>query len=141
MKLENILANRITVAVYDKDLTVRGGLRKHRIARTGDKICIHRGGKANFNPDFDHECVLKIKYPKWKFWKRSFDLVIVDNQGAKCINFRTQTITGPNVEDVKKAAETTLLEHLGKEKGETTFLTYMIILGLLVIALKVFEVI
>lgn len=138
VKLKNILSPRITVAVYDKDMTVRGGLRKQRIARTGDKICIHKGGKANFNPAFDHESVLKIKYPKYKFWKRSFDLVVVPNQGGKCINFKTKEITGPDPEEVKKAAETTLLERLGREKGETLFLTYMILAGLAVIALKVF---
>jgi hypothetical protein len=138
VKLEELFGNKMTVAVYDRDLTVRGGLRKQSISRTGDKISIHRGGKANFNPDFDHECVLKGKYPKYKFWKRSFDLVVVPNQGERCINFKTQTISGPNPEDVKKAAATKLLENLGKEKADLNFLNYITILGIVLIALKVF---
>lgn len=128
------------VAVYDKDFTVRGGFKRQPISRTGDKISIHRGGKANFNPSFDSESVLKIKYPKWKFWKRSFDLAVVDNQGDACLNFKTKIATGPNPETVKKAAETGLLENLGREKAELNMLSYISLAMNALILLKLFGV-
>lgn len=132
---------KMKVAIYDKDIKART-IKKYPISPNGHQISIKRGGKANFNPEFDNDCVIKIKVPFWKVWKAGWEELCLVPQGAsRCINFKTQEVTGPNEDDVKRAAENTLLTNLGKEKQETPTITYISVILLVLVLMRLFGVV
>lgn len=138
----NHTTNKVKLAVYDKDLKARI-YKKFPVTDDGAKIQVKRGGKANFNPEFDNDSF--IEFPKRSFprvWRKTWDRVyFAPNAAKKCVNFRTLTVLEPDPSLVLKAAGTEMLRNLGKEKAETPMLTYIMLFILIVLALKVFGVI
>ena len=130
------------MAVYDKDLKART-YRSFPVTDDGAKIQVRRGGKANFNPSFDNDSF--IEFPKrslFRPWKIVWNRVYFAPNGAKaCVNFQTKTILDPDPGQVMKAASSTMLQNLGKEKSETPTLTYITLFLLIAILLKLFGVI
>ena len=130
------------MAIYDKDLKART-FKKFHVTDDGAKIQVKRGGKGNFNPEFDNDTYIELPRRQFPFlWRVVWDRIyFVPSWAKKCVNFRTQTVLEPDPSLVLKAAGTQMLYNLGKEKADTAFLTY-VMLGLLVfIALKLLGVI
>jgi hypothetical protein len=137
-----VTTKKVRLAIYDKDLKART-YKKFDLTNDGAKIRVKTGGKGNFNPEIDNDSFVEL--PKRAFlrpwitnWQRIY---FVPNWGKKCVNFQTSKVLDPDPDSVRKAASTTMLNNLGKEKAETSLLTY-IMLGLLIfIALKLLGVI
>ena len=136
------MTKKVKLAVFDKDLKARI-YRKFHVTDDGAKIQVKRGGKANFNPEFDNDSF--IEFPKRSLlrpwitnWQRVY---FVANGAKKCVNFKTETVLEPDPSLVMKAASTQMLNNLGKEKAETPMLSYITLGILIVLALKLFGVI
>lgn len=136
------MTKKVKLAVYDKDLKARIYKNFH-VTDDGAKIQVRRGGKANFNPEFDNDSF--IEFPKRSLlrpWRIGWNRVYFAPNGAKaCVNFRTKTVLEPDPSLVLKAAGTEMLRNLGKEKAETPMLTYIMLGILIFIAMKLFGVI
>ena len=133
------MTKKVKLAVFDKDLKIRR-FDKFPISKSGDKIVVKKGGKSNFKPSFDNESYLEFPQP-WYLgggWKRIY---FVRNSAKECVNFKTETIGGPDPDLVIEAAESAILQNIGKDKEEIPFIIYIILLAVIGIALKVFGVI
>lgn len=136
------MTKKVKLAIFDKDLKART-YKNFPVTDDGAKIQVKRGGKANFNPEFDNESFIEFPKrslrPPWRIhWNRVY---FAPNGAKKCVNFQTLTVLEPDPSLVLKAAGTEMLRNLGKEKAETPMLTYIMLFILIVLALKVFGVI
>lgn len=130
------MTKKVELAIFDKDLKVRT-LGKFSVSKDGTKIAVKRGGKANFNPTFDNESF--IEFPKrFGGWRRIY---LVRKGANACVNFQTGKVLGPDPELVIEAAESTILANIGKDKEETPIIMYLILGGIVLMALKIFGVI
>jgi len=127
--------------VYDKDLKARI-YRKFPVTDDGAKIQVRKGGKANFNPEFDNHSFIELPNRSLlRPWHRNWNRVyFVPNGAKKCVDFHTETVLEPDPTLVIKAAGTEMLRNLGKEKAETPIITYIMLLILILLALKLFGV-
>ena len=136
------MSKKVRLAIIDKDLRVRT-LKKFPLTDDGAKIKVVESGKGMFKPEIDTDS--HIELPSRSFflpWRKKWTRYYFVNKGAlKCINFKTETISGPDQSLVLEAAATTMLMNLGKEKKETEMIVYIILLVVIGIALKVFGVI
>jgi hypothetical protein len=136
------MTKKVNLAIFDKDLKART-VGKFEVTDDGSKIRVRAHGKRNFNPTFDNESFIEFPHrslvPPFSIrWKKIY---FVRNGANACVNFKTETVPELDQETVDKAAEAKILEKMGNEKQETPFTTYLIILILVGIALKVFGVI
>ena len=117
--------------------------RNFPVTDDGAKIQVKRGGKANFNPSFDNDSFIELpKRALFRPWKVNWHRVYFAPNGAKaCVNFQTETVLEPDPSLVMKAASSEMLQNLGKEKPETSFLTYLQLGLLIFIVLKLLGVI
>lgn len=136
------MSKKVKLAVYDKDLKARI-YKKFPVSDDGTKILVKRRETENFNPEFDNDSF--IEFPKrslFKPWALSWQRVyFAPKLAKKCVNFQTKTVLEPDPSLVLKAARTTMLNNLGREKAETSLLTWIQIGLLVFIALKVLGVI
>ena len=66
-------------------------------------------------PYFDNNSFVEFPRSRWK--GGGFEKVYFAKKGAnKCVNFESETVYGPNPEDMKRAISSSLLGELGKEK-------------------------
>ena len=130
------------MAIFDKDLKART-YKNFSVTEDGQKIQVKSGGKANFNPQFDNESFIEL--PKRAFlrpWKTNWNRVYFASNGAdKCVNFKTEKVPGPDPTLVSKAAGTTLVQNLSKEKETTSVITWVQLGLLIIILLKVLGII
>ena len=77
------------------------------------------------------------------FWKKSYRRTyFAMNKAKQCIDFESGDVSLPSPEEMKKAIAGTLLHRLGQDKDAIpVWLIYVILLGVLAIAAKVFGVI
>ena len=136
------MSKKVILAVFDKDLKARK-YGKFPISKDGSKILVKSGGKRNFNPTFDNDSFIEFPYRSLLSpWKVSYRRVyFVRNRAKACVNFQTETVLEPDPGLVMKAAENTILESIGREKTETPFILYFILLIVLAVAAKLFGVI
>lgn len=136
------MTKKVKLAVFDGDLKART-YKKFPVTDDGGKIQVKRGGKANFNPEFDNDSFIEFPHRSLlKPWTIGWDRVYFARKGAeKCVNFRTENIPGPDPTLVMNAAGTEMLRNLGKEKAETPMLTYITVLLLIFLVLKALGVI
>jgi hypothetical protein len=129
------------LAVYDKDLKARI-YKKFPVTDDGAKIQVRRGGKANFNPEFNNDSFIELpKRSLLRPWVIGWNRVYFAPNGAKkCVDFRNEVVLDPDPTLVMKAAGTEMLRNLGKEKAETPIITYVMLLILILLALKLFGV-
>ena len=129
------MSKKVKLAIFDKDLKART-VKKYPVSDSGEQIKVKSGGDGHFMPSFDNESF--IEFPKRAFpalWRISWDRVYFARKGAKtCVNFKTAKVEGPDPELVLEAAGTEMLRNLGKEKQETSLISY-ITLALLIIVL------
>lgn len=136
------MTKKVILAVFDRDLKARlHG--KYPVTDDGSKIRVRTGGKRNFNPSFDNNSYIEFPYQNlFTLFRTRWRRVYFVRNGAKaCVNFRTEEVLEPDPESVMRAAENKILESIGSEKVETAFITYIILVVLVGIALKVFGVI
>ena len=100
------MKKKIKTFVIDRDLSIREA-KKYPISKDGSRISIKSGGKGNFNPLFDNDCILEL--PK-RFGTEK--VVFVKNRAKSCIKFRqipnellSNIKTFADLEELFKAAE------------------------------------
>jgi len=136
------MTKKVKLAIIDKDLKART-FKEFPLTDDGAKIKVKSGGDAHFMPAIDTDSYLELPsrslFPPWRIkWNRIY---FVNKGVTKCINFKTETVLEPDPSLVLKAAGTTMLMNLGKEKKEIEMIFYIILLVVIGIALKVFGVI
>jgi hypothetical protein len=134
------MPRKVKLAVFDNDL--KAEIKKYPISDSGNHILVVKGGESHFMPRFDNDSFLEIP-KKFLRWNRGYERLYFAKKGAKkCVNFKTEETFGPNPEELKKAISSTLLTKIGKpEANFPAWLIYLILLIVIGIALKVFEVI
>ena len=119
-------SKKVKVAIFDGDQKIRK-LGKFPITDDGSKLKILKGGKRHFYPEFGPNSFLE--FPRSRFlgggWERVY---IVRNHASECVNFLTSSVPGPDPEQVKDAAEATILTRFGVEKQSTPLILYIIVI-------------
>lgn len=134
------MARKVTTAVFDNDLRCKIG--KYEVSEDGTKIRIKSGGEAHFMPTFDNDSFLE--FPSWKkylfFGERTYKRVyIVMNKAKECVNFRTDSWDGPDLEQLKNSIAATSLDKLGQPQPHFPSWMIYLILGLtFIMTLKLF---
>ena len=136
------MTKKVKLAIIDKDLRARI-FKSFPLTDDGAKIKVVPSGKGFFTPEIDNDSYIELPsrslLPPWRIkWNRIY---FVNKGVTKCINFKTETVLEPDPTLVLKAAGTTMLMNLGKEKADTAFIFYIILLVVIGIALKVFGVV
>lgn len=137
------MVRKITVAIFDNDLKCE--VKKCKVSTDGTKISILSGGEGHFMPTFDNDSFLELPTRK-KFllfgdqiYKRYY---IVKKKAKACVNFKTEEVAGPDLEQLKTALASASLDKLGKQEPPfPVSIIYIILLAVLGIAAKVFGVI
>lgn len=137
------MARKITVAIFDNDLIC--SIKKYEIAEGGTKIRIISGGEGHFMPTFDNNSYLDFPTRKkyLLFGERVYRRIyIVKKKASACVDFSTGEVTGPDLEQLKRALAASNLDKLGKQEPPfPTWIIYLILLTVIGIAAKVFGVI
>ena len=134
---------KVNLAIVDTDLKVRT-LKRYPLSANGRQIDVVHGGENNFMPVITNTSY--IEFPSWKryylFGERTHKRIyFAMNKAKKCIDFASGDVSLPSPEQMKTAIASTMLGMIGKDKPETPFITYLLLLLLLGIAAKVFGVI
>ena len=134
---------KVNLAIVDTDLKVRT-LKRYPLSANGRQIDVVHGGENNFMPVITNTSY--IEFPSWKryylFGERTHKRIyFAMNKAKKCIDFASGEVSLPSPEQMKTAIASTMLGMIGKDKPETPFITYLLLLLLLGIAAKVFGVI
>ena len=134
------MTKKVKLAVFDRDLKARQ-YKKFPVTDDGSKIRVRTGGKRNFNPTFDNDSFIDFPRPKWKGggWDRVY---FARNSAKECVRFRRKEGDGddfldPDPEQVKRAAENTILHSIGKEKTEIPMISWITLVMVAIILLKV----
>lgn len=137
------MTRKITAAIFDNDLKCE--IRKFEVSEDGTKIRIQSGGEGHFMPKFDNNSFLEFPTRKkfLLFGERVYRrYYIVKKKGSACVNFRTGEVSGPDLEQLKKALAASSLDKLGKQEPPfPSWTIYLILLTVIGIAAKVFGVI
>lgn len=126
MKLFSKSEKKIRTIVIDRDLSCRED-KKFPISQDGSKIRIKSGGKGNFNPLFDPDCVLEL--PK-RFGSEK--VVFVINHAKSCFKFRR----APTEISEKIQTEEDLKELLDAASGEDPDPEAVYLLNLVLVAIQ-----
>jgi hypothetical protein len=136
------MPEKVKLAILDKDLKARV-FRRFPLTSDGGKIDVISAGKGYFMPKFDNDSYIEFPYRNpLTFWKRSWTRVYVAIRGAdKCINFKTEEVSGPDPKQAVDATSSSLIKNFGKEEKGVPWYIWVLFLILIGIALKVFGVI
>ena len=121
------MTRKVKLAVFDADL--KATLKKYPISDSGNHILVTKGGEKHFMPSFDHTSFIEfpVRYP-WSFWKTSYERVYFARKLAKkCVNFKTEELSGPSPEFVKEMGMKVMLDRLNKQKQETVWQIWLIL--------------
>ena len=130
------MTKKVKLAIFDRDLKART-VGTFPVSKDGSRISVRKGGKRNFNPTFDNESY--IDFPKrFGGWTRTY---FVRNGAKECVNFKTGSVSGPDPDLVIEAAESAILQNIGKDKEETPLISWLTLGAVILLALKVFGVI
>jgi hypothetical protein len=123
------MARKVTLAIFDNDLKAKIG--KYELSDDGTKIKVKSGGDAHWMPSFDRDSFIELPKKKWEFWKPQWTRIyFVKKKGKKCVNFKTETVSGPDPEELKKAVGATMLNQIGKDKQDTTMIQWLTLAGI-----------
>ena len=132
------MVRKLKLAIFDIDL--RASVKKYPVSDSGDRIRVKKGGESHFMPKFDRTSYIEFPRP-WYKGGGTEKIYFARKGSKKCVNFKTEAVGGPDPELVKIAAGSTMLKDLGTEKPPfPTWIIYVILLGVIAIALKVFGV-
>ena len=135
------MTKKVKLAIIDSDLKART-MGHYPVSDDGTQIRVISGGEGHFMPKFDNDSFIEI--PK-KFlriqtgWERIY---IVKKNASACINFKTEDVPSPDLEQLKESVGATLLNRIGEKKEAfPAWIIYLILVTVLGIAAKVFGVI
>lgn len=133
------MARKVKLATFDIDL--RASVNKYPVSDSGDHIKVVKGGEGHFMPKFDNTSF--IEFPrKFLFLTIGYEKVYFARKASKkCVDFQTETVSGPDPELVKIAAGATMLKDLGKEKQDTSMIQWVTLAGVIFIILNLLGVI
>jgi len=132
------MKRKLKLAIFDID--GKATLGSYPVSDSGDRIRVKKGGESHFMPQFDHTSFIEFPRP-WYKGGGSQRIYFARKGAKKCVNFKTEAISGPDPELVKIAAGSTMLKDLGKEKQEMTWQTWLQLALTIVILLYVMGVI
>ena len=138
------MSSKVRLSIFDRDNKVRtSGL--FELTEDGSKIRVKSGGTANWNPELDNDSCLYFRRRKWyapwiKEWIPEY---YVRKNATKCVNFKTESVDGPDLELVEDVCDLLMMEKLNKSKAQQPLLLILvaIFIVLLGVAGKVFGVI
>jgi hypothetical protein len=135
------VTRKVKVALYGRDL--RATLKNYPLNSDETRIEIQSGGEGHFMPEIEKENAIKLPYRSLSSpWKLSYkDVYFAQRWAKKCVDFMTPQAYGPDPGEVMRAARNKILESKGKQKSETSMITYAILGVLILLALKLFGVI
>lgn len=134
---------KVHLGIIDKDLKIRT-LKKYPLSANGQQIHVVSGGEGHFMPIISNTSYLEFPYRAITSpWKTSYKrLYFAMNKAKKCVDFESGEVSLPSPEQLKKALGAAALDKLGKQEPPfPTWIIYLILLGVLAIAGKVFGVI
>jgi len=128
------MTDKVKVLIFDQDLKVRRQ-GYFPISKNGAQIEIVSGGEGHFMPALEKGSYLEIPkksllppfrttYERWYF---------VRNRAKQCVNFETGEVYGIDDDSIIEAANSEIIRNYGRQKQETPFIMYIIILMLLFI--------
>ena len=134
------MGDKVKLAIFDGTLKIQ--IKKYPISESGKQIKVVSGGENHFMPQFDNYSYLEFP-KKFLFWTIGHERIYFVQKGAKkCIDFKTGTVSGPDLEQLKQSIGAVLLDKLGHEEPPIpAWIIYLILITVLGIAAKVFGVI
>lgn len=128
------MTDTVKVYVYDQDLKVRKQ-GNFPISKNGAQIEIVKGGEGHFMPALEKGSYLLMpKRSLFPPFTRTWEPVyFVRNRAKQCVNFETGEVYGIDDEAILEAANSEIIRNYGRQKQETPFIMYIIILMLLFI--------
>ena len=135
------MVRKVKVALYGRDL--RATVKNYPLNSDGTRVVIQSGGEGHFMPELDKESYIELPYRSpFSFWKISYSrLYVAQKWSNKCVNFITPEAVGPDPKLILDMAGTEMLKNLGKEKAETSLISYIMLALLLFITLNLLGVI
>ena len=133
------MTKKVKLAIIDSDLKART-MGHYPVSDDGTKIRVVSGGEGHFMPKFDNDSFIEFPRSRWRGggWDRIY--VVVKNATA-CINFKTEHVAIPDLEQLKESVGATLLNRVGEKKEAfPAWRIYLILLTVIGIAGKVFGV-
>lgn len=135
--------SKVNLAIVDTDLRIRT-LKKYPLSSNGRQIHVVSGGENHFMPQITNTSYLELPDGKrfFLFGEKKYKKVyFAMNKAKKCIDFKSGDVSLPSPEELKKALAATMLNKLGRpEQPFPPWILYLILLVVIGIALKVFEV-
>jgi hypothetical protein len=120
------MARKLKLAVFDADM--RATVKKYPISESGNQILVKSGGKEHFMPSFDNTSYLEFPR-KFLFFVIGWEKVYFARKlSKKCINFKTGELEGPSPEFVEEMGAKVMLDRLNKQKQETVWQIWLILL-------------
>jgi len=113
------MVDKIKVAIFGNDLRVK--LKDYALSANGNKISIVPEGAGYFMPEIGPTTFLdwpiRKKYILFgkKVYKRIFFTI---KKGSKCVDFISEELYGPDVEQIKKANLSFLAQKIGSDKDQ-----------------------
>lgn len=134
------MTKKVKLAVFGNDL--RCEVKKYPLSDNGEQIKVISGGEGHFMPRFDTESYLEFPN-KFLFWRIGWSrLYFAKNKAKNCVNFKTEEVFGPDLEQLKTSLAATNLDKLGKQEPPfPIWIIYLILLLVLGTTAKVFGVI
>jgi len=135
------MTKKVKLAIIDSDMKART-MGHYPISDDGTQIRVVSGGEGHFMPKFDNDSFIEL--PKKFLWFQTgwTRLYVVKKNATACINFKTEDVPTPDIEQLKESVGATLLNRIGEKKEPfppwIIYLMFVVVLG---IALKVFGVI
>ena len=135
------MTKKVKLAIIDSDLKART-VGHYPISEDGTQIRVVSGGEGHFMPKFDNYSYIELP-KKFLFFQTGWTrLYIVKKKADACINFQTEEVPTPNIEQLMESVGSTLLNRIGEKKEAfPSWIIYLILLTVLGIAAKVFGVI
>lgn len=121
------MTRKVKLVIFDASL--KSTVKQYAISDSGNHILVTKGGENHFMPSFDHTSFIDfpVRYP-WTFWKTSYErLYFARKLAKKCVNFKTEEITGPSPEFVTEMGARVMLDRLNKQKQETVWQMWLIL--------------
>ena len=135
------MTKKLKLAILDGDNRART-VKKYPISASGKQIQVMKGGEAHFMPSFNNDSYIELP-KRFLFFNTGYERLYIVKKGAKkCVNFKTQEVSYPDIEQMKESVGATLLNKIGdKKEAFPSWTIYLILATVIGIALKVFEVV
>ena len=124
------MAKKVNVAVFDYDNIVEW--KKYELNESGNRISIVKEGAGYFMPEIDNDSPLY--FPLWKkfllFGERTYKKVyFVNNKAKKCYDFKTGTISLPDLDQIDRSIASTQLNKIGSPAQDTPWQLWVILIS------------